>query len=159
MNDHVSAPATYAGTWLPESLLATPEVAEDVERFENLSRALHSFQSALETQNLQGLLDILAPDVVFVSDGGGLQQAAVRPVVGADKVVRYLAGRVGRADGTFTSEPTTVNGNPGLVLRVDGVIDGVLAFRVDNARVTGLYYVRHPERLTGRRVRNPLTSR
>ncbi|MEV1070262.1 hypothetical protein [Streptomyces sp. NPDC050263] len=156
MNDHVSAPATYAGTWLPDSLLTLPEVADDVERFENLSRARNAFQSALETQNLQGLLHILAPDVVFVSDGGGLQQTALRPVVGADKVLRYLAGR---ADGAFTGEPTTINGNPGLILLVDGVIDGVLAFRADNARVTGLYYVRNPERLTRGRVRNPVTSR
>ncbi|MGH3392159.1 MAG: sigma factor-like helix-turn-helix DNA-binding protein [Actinomadura sp.] len=110
--------------------------------------ALNSFQRVLVTGDLQGLLDVLAPDVVFVSDGGGLKQAALRPVVGADKVLRYIAGSVDKVDGTFASEPTTVNGNPGLILRLDGVIDGVLAFRVENARVTGLYYVRNPEKLT-----------
>ncbi|MGW2051819.1 hypothetical protein ACWCPF_42845 [Streptomyces sp. NPDC001858] len=148
MNDHGSAPATYTGTWLPKSLRTTPEAADDVERFENLSRALNSFQSALRTQNLKGMLDILAPDVVFISDGGGLQQVTLRPVVGADKVLRYLAGRFGRVADAFTSEPTTINGNPALILRVDGVIDGVLAFRADSARITGLYYVRNPKKLT-----------
>jgi RNA polymerase sigma-70 factor (ECF subfamily) len=49
---------------------------------------LHSFRSALETGGVHGLLDVLAPDVVFVSDGGGLKPAAQRPVVGADKVLR-----------------------------------------------------------------------
>jgi RNA polymerase sigma-70 factor (ECF subfamily) len=83
----------------------------------------------------------------------------LRPVVGADKVLRYMAGSVEKAGGTFTSEPTTVNGNPGLILRVDGVIDGVLAFRVENARVTGLYYVRNPEKLTRVESETPLTSR
>ncbi|WP_435807643.1 FAD-dependent oxidoreductase [Streptomyces canus] len=126
---------------------------------EETRAALSSFQSALETGNLQGLLDVLAPDVVFVSDGGGLKLAALRPVVGADKVLRYMAGSVDKAGGTFTSERTTVNGNPGLILRVDGVIDGVLAFRVENARVTGLYYVRNPEKLTRVESETPLTSR
>ncbi|MFG2517365.1 RNA polymerase sigma-70 factor [Streptomyces sp. NPDC048584] len=121
--------------------------------------ALESFRSALETGDLQGLLDVLAPDVVFVSDGGGLRLAALRPVVGTDKVLRYMAASVVKAGGTFTSEPTTVNGNPGLLLRVDGVLDGVLALRVENTRVAGLYYVRNPEKLTRVASETPLTSR
>ncbi|WP_328846035.1 RNA polymerase sigma-70 factor [Streptomyces sp. NBC_00258] len=126
---------------------------------EEARAALTSFRSALETGDLQGLLDVLAPDVVFVSDGGGLKLAALRPVVGADKVLRYMAGSVEKAGGTFTSESMTVNGNPALVLRVDGVIDGVLAFLVENTRVTGLYYVRNPEKLTRIESETPLTSR
>ncbi|GAA4555296.1 RNA polymerase sigma-70 factor [Planotetraspora kaengkrachanensis] len=121
--------------------------------------ALNSFQRALVTGDLQGLLNVLAPDVVFVSDGGGLKQAALRPVVGAGKVLSYMAGSVAKAGGTFTSETTTVNGNPGLILRLDGVIDGVLALRVENARVTGLYYVRNPEKLTRVESETPVTSR
>ncbi|MFD7481045.1 sigma factor-like helix-turn-helix DNA-binding protein, partial [Streptomyces sp. NPDC059837] len=126
---------------------------------EEAREALNSFQSALVTGDLQGLLDVLAPDVVFVSDGGGLRLAALRPVVGADKVLRYMAGSVDKAGGILTSESTTVNGNPGLILRLDGVIDGVLAFSVENARATGLYYVRNPEKLTRVESETPLTSR
>ncbi|MER6002579.1 hypothetical protein ABT120_28675 [Nonomuraea angiospora] len=114
---------------------------------------------ALATGDLQGLLNVLAPEVVFVSDGGGLKPAALRPVVGADKVLGYMAGSVAKAGGIFTGEPTTVNGNPGLILRLDGVIDGVLAFRVENARVTGLYYARNPEKLTRVESETPPTSR
>ncbi len=126
---------------------------------EEARAALSSFQRALVTGDLQGLLTVLAPDVVFVSDGGGFKLAALQPVVGADKVLRYMAGSVAKAGGAFTSEATTVNGNPGLILRLDGVIDGVLAFRVDNARVSGLYYVRNPEKLTRVESETPLTSR
>ena len=50
--------------------------------------ALESFQRALETGDLQGLLDVLAPEVVLVSDGGGVKQAALRPIIGAEKVAR-----------------------------------------------------------------------
>lgn len=41
-----------------------------------------------------------------------------------------------------------VNGNPALVLRLDGELDGVMATRIEDARITGLYYVRNPEKLT-----------
>ncbi|MFE6132483.1 RNA polymerase sigma-70 factor [Streptomyces sp. NPDC056437] len=126
---------------------------------EEARAALESFRSALATGDLQGLLDVLAPDVVFVSDGGGLRLAALRPVVGPDKVLRYMAGSVDKAGGVLTGESTTVNGNPGLVLRLDGVVDGVLAFRVENARVTGLYYVRNPEKLSRVECETPLASR
>ncbi|MFD5806443.1 RNA polymerase sigma-70 factor [Streptomyces sp. NPDC127020] len=121
--------------------------------------ALDSFRTALETGDLQALLDVLAPDVVFVSDGGGLRLAALRPVEGVDNVLRYMAGSLTKAGGTFTSVPTTVNGNPGLVLRLDGAIDGVLALAVEDARVTGLYYVRNPEKLTRVESETPLASR
>ena len=110
--------------------------------------ALESFQRALETGDLQGLLDVLAPDVVLVSDGGGVKQAALRPVIGAEKVVRMFVGGLGKAGGTLTADPTVVNGNPALLLRLDGEIDGVMAIRVEDARITGLYYVRNPEKLS-----------
>ncbi|WNO70474.1 MULTISPECIES: RNA polymerase sigma-70 factor [unclassified Streptomyces] len=126
---------------------------------EEARAALESFRSALVTGDLQGLLDVLAPDVVFVSDGGGLRLAALRPVVGPDKVLRYMAGSVDKAGGVLTGESTTVNGNPGLILRLDGEVDGVLAFRVENARVTGLYYVRNPEKLSRVESETPLASR
>ncbi|QER87945.1 RNA polymerase sigma-70 factor [Streptomyces tendae] len=126
---------------------------------EETRAALASFRSALETGDLRGLLDVLAPDVVFVSDGGGLRLAALRPVVGAGKVLRYMAGSLGKAGGVLTGEATTVNGNPGLVLRLDGGIDGVLTARVEDGRVTRLYYVRNPEKLTRVESETSLVSR
>ncbi|HEY0700783.1 MAG TPA: RNA polymerase sigma-70 factor [Micromonospora sp.] len=121
--------------------------------------ALESFRRALETGDLQGLLDVLAPDVVLVSDGGGVKQAARRPITGAEKVARFMVGGSGKAEGTLTSAPTVVNGNPALVVRLDDEIDGVLAIRVEDARITGLYYVRNPEKLTRVESETPLTLR
>jgi len=217
----------YVGPWLPEPLLTTPDVAENVELAESVSMALmlvletlspteravfvlrevfdigydeiaaavgknpaavrqiahrarkhvdarrprevvspsetravlESFQRALETRDLQGLLDVLAPDVVLVSDGGGVKQAALRPIVGADKIVRFVAGGVGRTEATITGEATVVNGNPALILRLDGEIDGVMAVRVEDTGITGLYYVRNPEKLTRVGSETPLTLR
>ena len=214
----------YVGPWLPEPLLTTPDVAEDVELAESVSMgimlvletltpteravfvlreafgfdydeiaaavdksqpavrqiahrarrhvearrprevaspteikaAAESFQRAVDTGDVQGLLDVLAPDVVLVTDGGGLKRAALRPVVGAEKVVRYVAGGIAKADVVLTAELTVVNGHAAVLLRVDGEIDGVLAMRVQHERITGLYYVRNPEKLTHLSTRTTL---
>ena len=112
------------------------------------SAALALFRHTLETGDLEDLFDVLAPDVVFFSDGGGVKRAFLRPIVGAEKVVGIVVRGYGRSDGGLTGEPTVINGNPALALRVGGELDGVLAIRVDEQRVTGLYYVRNPEKLT-----------
>jgi RNA polymerase sigma-70 factor, ECF subfamily len=217
----------YVGSWLPEPMLTSPDVADDVELAESLSMAmmlvletlspteravfvlreafdvgydeiaaavdkspaavrqiahrarqhvearrprqsavpgdaraaLASFQRALETGDLQGMLDTLAPGVVLVADGGGVKHAALRPIIGAEKVVRFVVGGLGKANGALTVGPTVVNGNPALVVRLDGEIDGVLAIRFENARVTGLYYVRNPDKLSRVECETPLSLR
>jgi RNA polymerase sigma-70 factor (ECF subfamily) len=47
--------------------------------------------------------------------------------------------------------PAQVNGYPALILRLDGELDTVMAVRVDEGRITGLYAVRNPEKLSGMR--------
>jgi RNA polymerase sigma-70 factor (TIGR02957 family) len=121
--------------------------------------ALESFQRALETRNLQSLLDVLAPEVVLVTDGGGIKRAALRPITGAEKVVRYIVGGLGKAEVALTGDPTVINGNPALVLRVDGEIDGIITVRVEDAHITGLYYVSNPDKLTRVKSETPLTLR
>ncbi len=124
--------------------------------------ALDAFQRAAETGDLQGLLDILAPDVVFLGDGGGIKQAVPRPVVGADKVGRLLAAGLGRIAAMGSLLPAHVNGHPALILREgdqegrDGTIDTVLAMRVDDGLITGLYAVRNPQKLSHMREENAL---
>jgi RNA polymerase sigma-70 factor (TIGR02957 family) len=207
---------SYIGPWLPEPLLTTPDVAEDVELADSVSmammlvletltpaeravfvlrevfdvaydeiaeavgkspaavrqiahrarehvaarrprepvsraetrEALEAFQRAAETGDLQRLLDILAPDVVFLGDGGGVVQAVRVPVVGADRVARLLAVGLGRIPAEASLQPAQVNGYPALILRLDGEIDTVLAVRVDDGFITGLYAVRNPEKLS-----------
>ncbi|WHT16635.1 RNA polymerase sigma-70 factor [Crossiella sp. CA-258035] len=110
--------------------------------------ALAAFQRAAETGDLQGLLDILAPEVVLLGDGGGIKQAVPRPIVGADKVARLLIGGFGRVAELMSFRPTQVNGHPALVVHQDGELDTVVAVRIDDGRITGLYAVRNPEKLS-----------
>jgi RNA polymerase sigma-70 factor (ECF subfamily) len=110
--------------------------------------ALDAFRRAAETGDLQGLLDLLAPDVVFLGDGGGVKQAVPRPVVGADKVGRLLAVGLARIGSLGSLRPAQVNGRPALVLQQGDVIDSVVVMHVDDGLITGLYSVRNPEKLS-----------
>ena len=110
--------------------------------------ALEAFRRAAETGDLQRLLDVLAPDVVLLGDGGGVKQAIARPVVGADKVARLLIGGLGRLADAVSLRQAQVNGYPALVFRLDGEIDTVVAVRVEGGLITGLYAVRNPEKLS-----------
>ncbi|MGW1718758.1 RNA polymerase sigma-70 factor [Streptomyces sp. NPDC002156] len=124
------------------------------------SRAvLASFQRVLETGDPQTLLDVLAPDVVMVNDGGGIKQAALRPITGAEKVARFLVGALGKNTSPVTIAPTVVNGSTALAVHLDGELDGIMAMHIENAHVTGLYYVRNPEKLTHAETETPLTLR
>ena len=121
--------------------------------------ALDAFRRAMETGDMQGLLDVLAPDVTLVADGGGIRQAALRPILGADKVMRFLFGALSKAGGTVTVDSATVNGGPSLVIGLNGDIDGVLTARVEEGRIAGLYYVRNPEKLARLGAETPLALR
>ncbi|MFC8230804.1 RNA polymerase sigma-70 factor [Streptomyces sp. NPDC057287] len=109
--------------------------------------ALDAFRRAVETGDLQGLLDVLAPDAVLLGDGGGVRQAVLRPVVGADKVARLLIGGLGRAAG-LSLRTAHVNACPALVVRLGGALDTVVTVRIDDGLITGLYAVRNPEKLS-----------
>ncbi|MFE3445095.1 RNA polymerase sigma-70 factor [Nocardia sp. NPDC059180] len=109
---------------------------------------LEAFQRAVQTGDLQGLLDMLAPDAVLLGDGGGVKQALPRPVVGALPVARLFALTWDRVGAAASFEIAQVNGRPALILRLDGELDSVMAVRIDDGLITGLYSVRNPEKLS-----------
>ncbi|MFF5705889.1 RNA polymerase sigma-70 factor [Streptomyces sp. NPDC012794] len=121
--------------------------------------ALESFRHALDSGDLQGLLDVLAPDVVLVGDGGGVKRAALRPLFGAGKVGRFILGGTGKVAGRLTVTPTVANGSPAFLAYLDGELDGVMVFHVEDARIAGIYYVRNPEKLGRIEAETALTLR
>jgi RNA polymerase sigma-70 factor (TIGR02957 family) len=106
------------------------------------------FLAAAAGGDVQALMDVLAPDVVMLSDGGGVKQAALRPIVGRDKVLRWLNGVMSRTTGEIAMDIAMVNGEPAVRIWLDGEIDVVAAVRVDGGRVSELYFVRNPAKLT-----------
>ncbi|HEY5878927.1 MAG TPA: RNA polymerase sigma factor SigJ [Nakamurella sp.] len=113
------------------------------------------FLLAAATGDLRDLLDVLAPDVVLTSDSGGKVTANRRPIRTADKVGRFLIGiRSKGLVGDVRLEPVLVNGRPGVLGYLDGVLDTVLTWDVVDDRVAAIYLVRNPDKVgTAERTR------
>ncbi|KXO99626.1 RNA polymerase sigma-70 factor [Tsukamurella pseudospumae] len=107
------------------------------------------FLVAAATGDVQGLMDVLAPEVVFLGDGGGVVSAARRPVHGADRVARLVTGllRKGTTMGEMGMRFGVFNGMPAIVVAFDGAVDLVLCVEVVGDTVTGVYIIRNPEKL------------
>ncbi len=204
----------YVGEWLPEPLLTSPDVAEDVELAESVSIAmltvletlepteravfvLHQvfempygeiaeaigkstaavrqiawrarehvaarrprvqvsrseqqavvdrFLAALRTGQLLELMEVMAPDVVLIADGGGLVRAAQTPIYGAEQVAKLLA-RADRITGGLKMTPVWLNGAPAVRVEIDGQVIAVSVV-VENGRVKRIYAVANPQKLT-----------
>jgi RNA polymerase sigma-70 factor (ECF subfamily) len=205
---------SYVGPWLPEPLLTTPDVAEDVELADSVSTAMlvvldtlppteravfvlrevfdvgydeiaaavdkspaavrqiahrarahvderrprgeqatpsqregvvARFLGATVTGDLQSLMDVLAPDVVLLTDGGGIKKAALRPILGREKVVRFLDA-VAPEHG-LDAAVVEVNGAPAFRITLDGELDAIGSLLVEDGLVTGIYFVRNPAKL------------
>ncbi|WP_344831020.1 RNA polymerase sigma factor SigJ [Actinocorallia longicatena] len=108
-------------------------------------RVVGAFAEACSEGDLDALMGLLAPDVVYRSDGGGVVKAAINPVVGADRVARFILG-VGRKAPSQT-RPVDVNGRPGLLRLVDGATVGVYALTVADGLITRIDLVMNPEKL------------
>src|SRR5512139_3427942 len=104
------------------------------------------FLLAARTGDLQQLMDVLAPEVVLLTDGGGKVRAALRPIEGADKVARFLLA-VAPPETRLDIEWSTVNGAPAVLVLVDGELDSVASMDTEGDRVTRIYLVRNPDKL------------
>ncbi len=108
------------------------------------------FVAAAGTGDLQSLMDALAPDAVLISDGGGVRQAALRPIMGSDKIARFLLGtsaKPGDSGQPRTVDIVAVNGT--LAVRIlDGeTVDSIATVSVANGLISAIYIVRNPAKL------------
>ncbi|WP_091532375.1 RNA polymerase sigma-70 factor [Microlunatus soli] len=201
---------TYIGPWLPEPLLTTPDIADDVVLADSISLAMltvletltpteravfvlrevfglahdeiaeavdkspaavrqiahrarravavrrpravadpvegravaEAFRQALRTGDLQGLLEVLAPDVVLVADGGGIRVAVQQPLYGADAVADFFR----RVDPPIL-RPAVINGKPALIADRAGEIETVISLHIADGAISRLSIVRNPHKL------------
>ncbi len=204
----------YVGEWLPEPLLTSPDVADDVVLAESLSMAMltvletlgpteravfvlrevfdtpydeiaeavdktpaavrqithrardhvaarrprvavspdeqqavvERFLAVLDSGDLQGLLDVLAPDVVLIADGGGQVAAARSPVEGADEVAGFLS-RFARFAANADISVVWLNGAPAMRVDLDGELNTAVSVVVEGERISRIYAVRNPHKL------------
>jgi RNA polymerase sigma-70 factor (ECF subfamily) len=128
-------------------------IADNRPRFEaseaERDEILHGFLAAADRGDVDGLIELLAEDVVVHGDGGGKVPQWSAPIVGADKVARMFAGfgdqmrRIGA-----TLEPHQINGQPGVIFRgPHGGVMSVMSFEVVNGRVATVRSIVNPDKL------------
>lgn len=135
-----------------------PEASARTRVPDDAEQVAVAFFAAAAGGDLQQLMDLLAPDVVLLSDGGGKAKAALRPVTGADRVARFLVGI--RPPGGFgTVEWKPVNGTPSAIVHLDGRLDTVATGVVEDGKMVRLYLVRNPDKLRGLEGERPIRRR
>ncbi|MDF2574343.1 MAG: polymerase subunit sigma-24 [Agromyces sp.] len=110
------------------------------------ARVVTAFRLACESGDLGALVAVLDPDVTSVSDGGGKVRAALRPVVGADNVARFILG-VMRKGPDLTIDEELVNGEPGFVVRAGDQVVGTVSLGVADGRIHDIWMVLNPDKL------------
>ncbi len=121
-----------------------PRFATSPEQHEQMTL---QFINACASGDLQGLLALLADDVVEYSDGGGKVLAALNPIYGADKVARLIFGLLQKAPPGFTSRLARLNGQLGVVNYLDGHPYNVAMLDVIDGRIQAIYIVVNPDKL------------
>ena len=115
------------------------------------TRLADAFQAALAAGDLAALSRVLAEDAVFYSDGGGKRLAALNPIFGRDKIVRFFEGIARKPGGLAGLTDAAVhrvwiNGMPGFLVRATEGVE-TLAIEVADGVIVGLYGVRNPDKL------------
>jgi len=109
---------------------------------------VRQFRHACATGNVEELMAVLHADATLVSDGGGKAIAATRPVLGADRIAKFMLGYAGKLHWSESHfELVTVNGTPGLLLRHPIAGDGTYSFDIVGGRIRAIYVMRNPDKL------------
>lgn len=115
------------------------------------------FLTAAATGDIEGLMAMLAPDVVFTSDSDGKAKAARRPVLGSAKVARLLIGLFSRAGAEYRIQAATYNSSPAVIVYRDERPDSVFTIEVIDGKIANFYAMRNPEKLASVTVRREIS--
>ncbi|CDO90581.1 RNA polymerase subunit sigma-24 [Mycobacterium triplex] len=106
------------------------------------------FLATAASGDVDGLMAMLAPDATWMADSGGKVSAARRPVVGADKVARAVAGLMRKAAAVLRVEMVTCNSAPAVLLYLGDQLEGVITLEIIDDKITNFYVMRNPDKLT-----------
>ncbi len=106
------------------------------------------FLATAASGDVDALMAMLAPDVAWTADGGGKVSAARKPVVGAQRVARAIAGLVRRTAGRARLDMVTCNSAPAVLLYLDDQLEGVITVEIVDDKITNFYVMRNPDKLT-----------
>ncbi|CAG7628663.1 ECF RNA polymerase sigma factor SigJ [Paenibacillus solanacearum] len=108
---------------------------------------VRGFLQAVDTGDVEQFLHLLTEDAVLLSDGGGKVRAAMRPILGADRVAAFLLGVNSKRPDHMTPRPAVINGSPGVVMMYNGQPYSVMLFELLGPRVHRIYLVRNPDKM------------
>ncbi|RNM13158.1 sigma-70 family RNA polymerase sigma factor [Nocardioides pocheonensis] len=128
------------------------------ERPAEIEEITTRFFTAAGTGDIQQLLDLMAPDVVLLSDGGGKKRAALRPLHGPDKVARWLLGVAVKTPLTDVRW-VVANGNLSVLLYTEDGLDSVGTLYAVDGKITEIYLVRNPDKLRDLDVPRQISAR
>jgi RNA polymerase sigma-70 factor (ECF subfamily) len=113
------------------------------------ARIAAEFIAAAAGGDVQTVMSMLSPDVVWTADSGGKASAARRPVIGADKVARALVGLFSRGMQLpdVRVEMAICNAAPAMMLYVGGRLDGIFTVEIVDGKITNFYAMRNPDKL------------
>lgn len=132
------------------------------KRFEPVDPTVSSeltarFFAAATTGDLDELMALLAPDVVWTADSDGKVSAARRPVTGAQRVAKFIIGLVRRAGEDGRVEPAMYNNAPALRLYLGDSFEGVITVEIIDGKITHFYAMRNPEKLAGADIKREIS--
>ncbi|MDQ0239096.1 MULTISPECIES: RNA polymerase sigma-70 factor [Arthrobacter] len=132
----VSRARSHVAARCPRMRVDRSEQQEVVERF----------LAAVTTGDVQGLMDVLAPDVVLIADGGGIAQAVRVPVYGAKKVTNLLRSF---PEAALNPKIALLWLNGGLGIRIDDEAGGpsLISLVVEDGRIARIFAMRNPDKL------------
>ena len=109
---------------------------------------LGEFLRACQAGDATSLVGLLKQDAILYSDGGGKRAAALNPIYGADKIIRFIQGLLRKNPGEVGAYPVDVNGKAGAMVTLDGRADTLVTIELeDEGQIGTVYYMRNPDKL------------
>ena len=110
------------------------------------TRLITAFLQAVHASDAAALTKLLREDAVLHTDGGGKVKAALNPIVGRDKIIRFLIAQA-PALAQLQARPVLVNGQPGLLTTSPDGRRDVIAFDIADGALANLYVIANPDKL------------
>ena len=118
---------------------------------DGLAEFMDIFLTAVTSGDHSLLIARLREDVILYTDGGGQRPAALKPVIGAIPVLKYMIGIYNKWSDEVFFAAMKVNGESAVVLhhRHNGLPDSVTFLNFDGISLAAVFIIRNPDKLKG----------
>jgi RNA polymerase sigma-70 factor (ECF subfamily) len=109
---------------------------------------LEAFLQAVYHKKFDKLKEIFLNDIVMYQDGGGKMAAALKPIAGIEKTIKFMAKVIELdPDGTFDVRMVSVNGEPGVLVFRNGIPDSIVSIEMQEDKISKLFIIRNPDKM------------